>query len=211
METQPSVLGDGNRYPTETMKTYWPFFVGIGALIAGSWYLAQPEAEPEYVFEPNSAADYAAMTGSPHAVVQALNSGTLQQGSSEDELLAIQQPLWQKHYGRYRIFGYEPENSYNSTVVCTLDGNVISAGTGSCTWHWLFFDSLPEDVSRARYALDTYREIVADDPDMKGPLQTSFDAVYATLGMDENADDHAMHTEHGLRGFTNRSPTLRAR
>ena len=165
------------------MRKFLAILVGVGILLAGSWYLVQPDAEPEYVFEQNTAADHEAMTGSPHLVVQALSSGTLQQGSTEDELLAVQQPLWQKHYGRYRIFGYEPENSYNSTVVCTLDGRVASAGTGSCTWHWHFFDSLPEDVLWAQHALDTYRRIVDDDPAMIEPLKTSFDAVYSTLGM----------------------------
>ena len=160
--------------------------VGVVMLIGIAVYFAQPKPEPPYVIERNAAFDYDAMMASPHPVVQALRTGASRKGSSETELLAIQDPLWTEYYGRYRVFGFDPEGSYDSTIVCTLDGEVASAGTGSCLWYWRFFHNIPADVIHARHALDRYREIVAEDSTMEGPLRTSFESVHATLGISQD-------------------------
>ena len=171
------------------MRSRWFYLAGIACLGGLAIYLAQPPSETVIVDRPNTEFDRDAMMSSPHPVVYALRSSTLQIGSSEEQLLAIQDPLWQQHYGRYRIFGYDPERSYDYTVVCTLDGKVASAGTGSCLWRWQFFDNIPLDIIHARRALDRYRAIVADDPAMAEPLASSFDSVYGTLGMDLDAKE----------------------
>ena len=139
---------------------------------------------------PTDFRNYRIMRSSTHPVVIALADGSLVEGSRESALFAIATPVWTDDYGRYQIHGFAPKQSYDSITVQAIDGRLVAAGTGSCTWGWSFFYNVADDIALAASALDTLRDTIERRPEDAAMLKPCFDDVEFTLGIKSNLPEN---------------------
>jgi hypothetical protein len=71
-------------------------------------------------------------------------------GDSARELLRRFPPTQREEFGRYGIYcyGVGPCISFTGLSVVTRDGKLISAGAGSCRWHFTFFRTEDPELGR---------------------------------------------------------------
>lgn len=127
--------------------------------------------------------NFRAMQSVSDPVVVALADGSLMVGSTTQQMLAIDTPCWTKSYGRCEIHGFTPERSSGHQTVVTVDGRVVSAHVGSCTWRWSFFDEIPDDVAESVGSIRGLRDTIERIPEHTALLQPLLDDQLALLGM----------------------------
>ncbi|MCC9644345.1 hypothetical protein LOC71_18870 [Rhodopirellula sp. JC740] len=127
--------------------------------------------------------NFRVMRSVPDPVVVALADGSLAVGSTTKELLAVDTPAWTEDYGRCKIHGFTPERSYDRQTIVTVDGRIVSAHVGSCTWSWTFFDEMPEDVAEAVGSVRGLRYAIDLVPEHAAILQPLLDEQLASLGV----------------------------
>ena len=114
-------------------------------------------------------------------VVVALANGSLVEGSTVSQLLSTQQPEWTEEYGCFVTYGFTPVGSYDHYLVSAVDGRLVDAQVGSCTWRWTFFRNVPDDVAAAVGAVDGLRQSIDRMPERATVLQPLLDAELAKL------------------------------
>jgi hypothetical protein len=67
--------------------------------------------------------------------------------------------------------------------VTTLDGHIVAASVGSCTWYWDFFDELPEEFAQAIQIVRTLPQLVERNPQIAEHLTPMLEAARKTLAM----------------------------
>lgn len=127
--------------------------------------------------------NFRAMRSYNAPIVVALASGSLSAGSSTGQMLAVDTPAWAETYGRCVFYGFAPEGSYDRVTVATLDGVVVSAHAGSCTWHWTFFDQMPTEISRSVNSINSLRTTIDRLPAYRHLLQPLLEAELTKLAV----------------------------
>lgn len=124
--------------------------------------------------------NFRSMRSDPSPIVAALADGTLTAGSTTAEMLAVARPAWTEDYGRYEVYGFA-YGGYENRTVAVLDGRLVAAGAGSCTWHWTFFDDTPSHIADAVGSVRGLRSVIDRMPQHKPSLQPMLDAELAKL------------------------------
>ena len=127
--------------------------------------------------------NYRVMRSVADPVVVALADGSLVVGSTTQQLLAVETPNWTEDYGRCKIHGFTPERSYDHQTVVTVDGRIVSAHVGSCTWRWSFFDEIPDDVAKSVGSVRGLRDAIERMPEHAPIIQPLLDEQLAILGV----------------------------
>lgn len=118
-----------------------------------------------------------------HPILHALQEHSIVVGTSLDVVRDIESPQWTEDFGRCQIFHYTPEGSYDRLVVVSVDNHVVSASAGSCTWHWTFFDNVPEDVRSAVGKVQGLRQTIELSPQFENILRPQLEQQMAILQM----------------------------
>jgi hypothetical protein len=126
---------------------------------------------------------YRMMRSTNEPIIDALADGTLHVGSTTREMLAIDSPDVVRDYGRCIRYSFAPANSYDYRTVTTLDGHIVAASVGSCTWYWDFFDELPEEFAQAIQIVRTLPQLVERNPQIAEHLTPMLEAARKTLAM----------------------------
>lgn len=127
--------------------------------------------------------NYRAMCEWNHPVLHALRNGDIHQGSTAAELRAVAAPERTLEYGRLVYYYYTPRMSFDTVWLSTVDGRVTSAQTGSCTWHWTFFDNEPKELSIAANVVETTLDFVEQDPSKADVLRPLLEDACQKLQM----------------------------
>lgn len=136
--------------------------------------------------------NYRAMRSVDDPIVVALAAGALPAGSTTQEMLAIASPQWTENYGRCVIYGFKPKQSYDHQSIATVDGRVVSARVGSCTWRWSFYDDMPTDIAESVSNVRGLRSAIERMPEHAAILHPLLDAELVALGGSSGtADDEA--------------------
>ena len=131
--------------------------------------------------------NYRVMRSLRDPIVVALANGSLTAGSTTNQMFAVDTPLWTEDYGRCKIYGFTPEQSYDYQTIVTVDDRMVSARVGSCTWRWTFFDAMPEDVAESVWSVRALRDTIEQMPDYAVILQPQIDQQLAALGVPPTA------------------------
>lgn len=127
--------------------------------------------------------NFRAMRSQSAPIVVALADGSLTAGASTSQMFAIEAPVRAEDYGRCVIYGFAPDRSYDRRTVVTVDGFVVAAHAGSCTWHWTFFDHMPSDIADSVSSVNSLRSTIDRMPTYKHLLQPMLDAELAKLAV----------------------------
>jgi hypothetical protein len=77
--------------------------------------------------------------------------GKVHAGQTLQEIEALNPPLEIRTYGKYSTLSYTTGFSFNGIGITLKDGIACSAGAGSCTWSYEFFNTLTQsDISELR-------------------------------------------------------------
>ncbi|WP_164103823.1 hypothetical protein [Candidatus Laterigemmans baculatus] len=127
--------------------------------------------------------NFRAMRSESAPIMVALANGSLTAGDSVREMLAVERPVRSDDYGRCVIYRFAPERSYDYRTVVTVDGFVVAAHAGSCTWRWTFFDHTPSDIAASVSSVNGLRSTMDQMPTFKHLLQPMLDAELAKLAV----------------------------
>ena len=83
---------------------------------------------------------YRGMAAECHPVWRAFAFRQFSRGDSTNALFARFPPTRREEFGRYGIYRYG-EAGFTGLSVVTKDGKLLSAGAGSCTWQFSFFQT----------------------------------------------------------------------
>ena len=213
METTIRDLGDAGRSANNPMlvrSLQTIALLAIGITIALAIYCGANGIRSFDDFQ-----NYRTMRSVGDPIVVALADGTLPAGATTQEMLAVASPQWSENYGRYVIYGFTPERSYDHQTIVTIDDRVASAHVGSCTWRWSFYDNIPDDVAEAVGQVRGLRSTMERMPEYAHYMQPLLDDQLEILGVQVNAANKkaepSVAAEPGLQGFTNGQSTLPAR
>ncbi|MEM6471713.1 MAG: hypothetical protein AAF802_19285 [Planctomycetota bacterium] len=148
--------------------------------------------------------DYRMMRSVPDPVVVALANEKLTVGSTTKQLLAVDTPARTDDYGRCKIHSFKPERSYDHQTIVTVDGRIVSAHVGSCTWQWTFFNEMPDDVAESARFVQGLRHAIDLVPEHAAKLQPLLDEQLASLGVDKVATKKKTEPSDG-RGAADRA------
>jgi hypothetical protein len=152
------------------------------ACVAFVWFCAQNRIHSVSDFR-----NFRIMRSINDPIVMALADGKLIAGSTTQQMLATENPVWTHDYGRCKIFGFVPERSYDHQTVMAVDGHLVSASVGSCTWRWSFFNQVPEEVADSVGHVRALRELIEQMPHIASHLRPQLDKHYAVLGIQVSA------------------------
>jgi hypothetical protein len=97
---------------------------------------------------------YFGMATECHPVWRAFALRRLSAGDPASELLSRFPPSRRDEFGRYGVYDYNPSPDslgFSGLRVVTRDGKLLTAESGSCTWHFTFFRTEDSDLD-AQYA-----------------------------------------------------------
>ena len=94
------------------------------------------------ITSPRDLKAYAGMATECHPVWQDLALHRIREGDAVDEVIAKTQPIYVVRYGRFVELGYQEPLSFTVVQMIAIDGKLVRAFTGSCTWDYTFFDSV---------------------------------------------------------------------
>ncbi len=101
-----------------------------------SWYFG--------VNSMNDLRAYVGMAMVCHPVWKDLALHRIHDGQSVDEVIEITSPIYVVRHGRFVEIEYQEPLSFTVVQMIAVDGSLVRACTGSCTWEYTFFDSLNE-------------------------------------------------------------------
>jgi len=152
--------------------------LAAAACLALVWFCAENRIHSISDFR-----NFRIMRSSNAPVVMALADGKLMAGSTTQQMLAIERPVWTHDYGRCKIYGFAPEQSYDHQTVIAVDGYLVSASVGSCTWRWSFFNHMPDEVADSVGHVRALRDLIDQMPQHATHLRPQLNKHYATLGI----------------------------
>ena len=126
--------------------------------------------------------NFRAMRSVSDPIVVALADQSITAGSTISELLAIDTPTWTEDFGRCVVYGFTPKRSFDYQTVEAVDGHVVSARVGSCTWRWTFFDNTPDGISSSVASVRSLRKTIDQMPAYATIIQPLLDAELVSLG-----------------------------
>lgn len=85
---------------------------------------------------------YAGMALECHPVWQDLALKRIREGQSVDDVIAKTKPVYVVRHGRFVELAYQEPLSFTVVQLIAIDGKLVRACTGSCTWGYTFFDSM---------------------------------------------------------------------
>jgi hypothetical protein len=88
---------------------------------------------------------YAGMALECHPVWQDLAVGRVYKGQQVNEVIETTQPVYVIRHGRFVEIGYQEPFAFTVIQIVAMDGKVVQACAASCTWDYLFFDSMSDD------------------------------------------------------------------
>lgn len=94
------------------------------------------------VWHPRDLAAYRGMAAECHPVWRAFAFRQFAQGDSTAALFAKFPPTRREEFGRYGIYSYGAPMAFTGFTVIARDGRLASAGAGSCTWRFTFFETV---------------------------------------------------------------------
>jgi hypothetical protein len=112
-----------------------------GAILAWCWY-----------YGVWSVRDWHALREMPqacHPVWRDLYAGRIRSGDEIEPVITRTSPPQVDRFGRWVQLGYYPgPGSMTRVIVVARDGKLVSASAWSCTWHYVFFDTLTDQERR---------------------------------------------------------------
>ena len=93
------------------------------------------------VWSPAGLEAYRGMAAECHPVWRAFAFRQFSRGDSTASLFAKFPPTRREEFGRYGIYHYGPPMAFTGFTVIARDGQLLTAGAGSCTWSFTFFET----------------------------------------------------------------------
>ena len=83
--------------------------------------------------------------------------GKIHAGQTLQEIEDVNPPLEVRTFGKYSTVSYSTDFSFNGIEITLRDGIACSAGAGSCTWSYEFFNTLSkQDLDEMRQEQKDY-------------------------------------------------------
>jgi hypothetical protein len=87
---------------------------------------------------------YFGMAVECHPVWKDLALQRIREGQPVDEVIAATKPVYVVRHGRFVELGYQEPLSFTAVQIIAMDGGLVRACTASCTWDYIFFDSMAD-------------------------------------------------------------------
>jgi hypothetical protein len=99
------------------------------------------------VWHPRDLEAYRGMAAECHPVWRAFAFRQFARGDSTTALFAKYPPTRREEFGRYGVYHYGGPG-FTGFYVVTRDGRLLTAGAGSCTWTFTFFETTDRQLDR---------------------------------------------------------------
>lgn len=140
----------------------------MSAMIAWGWHW--PQRNLTALLLANERVSYEMVAQSDDPLLQALYTRQIHAGSTIDMVRPLATPVWQESYGRFTVYGFDPQE-YSWRTLITDGDRVVSANAGNCTWSWTFFDEVSPEVRSAIASVRTLRQALVRYPDRQSDFQ----------------------------------------
>lgn len=87
---------------------------------------------------------YVGMSFECHPVWKELALHRIQLGQPINVVIAQTKPISIERHGRFVELGYQERLSFTGVQIIAMDGKLVRASAGSCTWDHTFFDAMNE-------------------------------------------------------------------
>jgi hypothetical protein len=125
---------------------------------------------------------YLGMASECHPVWRQFAFRRLGAGDSASDLLGRYPPSRREEFGRYGVYRYYQGDSngipFTGLSVVTRDGKLLSAGAGSCTWRFSFFQTEDPDLDR-QYELFSKERRIRLERQRLGRLEAQLRKFYS--------------------------------
>lgn len=89
-------------------------------------------------------AAYVGMSHECHPVWKELAFHRVRLGQPVEDVIAHTKPISIDRHGRFIELGYQEGFSFTGLQIIAMDGKLVRACAGSCTWDYTFFDAMNE-------------------------------------------------------------------
>lgn len=154
-------------------RVWWPPKRAIRLLLVGATTMLVTGISCAFlrISHPRDIEAFLGMAAECHPVWKQFALRRFGAGDSAQELLRRFPPTSREEFGRYGVYSYSANSNgigFTGFSVVSRDGKLVSAASGSCTWHFTFFITEDPELERQYAAMVQVRHHNAEQNRLDG-------------------------------------------